>query len=644
MKKIIMNLIGLMTLLQTLQAQKHDAHWMFYSGGTSTFAASYCSTYPPQQQNYYTAGMGGIDFNTNYVITRCDSMYDFVLLSGYVSMSDEAGNYIFSTDGKRIIDSTGNLMPGGDSLSFMYMEDFMVDTIQQTAWVYASGNIMVLPWPGHPGQYIYLEQVLVPYYVASLGGYVLRNAGLRQHLIDMNTNGGRGSVVVRDNAVVMPIDTLSGGGLAACRHANGRDWWIIQPGFNNNCYYRLLLDPTGLLYNGKQCIGDFVSHPYREEEFLPVFSPDGQYYGRANAIPLGNSFVSLFKFDRETGLFESEINWVPNLGNNPLPGAFGFAASSRVFYVGSSAGLHQYKLNRFDLGSIEQTEILIEDTRTSYGYQHPLYGLQYNYNLFYKMNLGLDDWLYFHPSSGYVLSALESPDSLGSACNLNWLSRYLPVVTGVSLPNHPHYRLGALTGSVCDTLGLSSLQSNSYWLDFGQVEAGSSATLGIDVVSRVGYPASLDTLQYRQSTGVFSSSLALPTMLPKYDTLHYDVTFSPTASGYVEDTLELHSNYGVVRVRLTGNGISSVGTVASQPVSVQLYPNPASNTVTVYSQGAEIAQASLYSSRGELLKTQSIAQSKGQLDLAGLAPGLYLVELVLADGRRGISKLLVINY
>ncbi len=640
----IMSLVGLMTLLQTLQAQKHDVHWFFYEGGTPTFAASYCSTYPPPQQIYYRGGMGGVDFNTNQVVTRCDSMYDFTLGSSHISMSNEAGEYIFSTDGRKIIDSTGNLMPGGDSLSFMYMEDFLVDTVQQTAWVYASGNIMVLPWPGHPGQYIYLEQVLVPYYVASLGGYVLRNAGFRQHLIDMNTNGGRGSVVVRDLPLAIPpAETLSGGGLAACRHANGRDWWIIQPGFNNNCYYRLLLDPSGLVYNGKQCIGDFVGHPYRPEEFLPVFSPDGNIYGRSNGWAQGNDFVSMFQFDRGTGVLSDELSWVPNLGVNSEPLSMAFSASSKVLYVASTTGLHQYDFRKKSLNDILNSEQLIPDVRTGLDYQHPSYGLQYNYNWFYKMNLGLDDKLYFHPSSGYVLSALESPDSLGSACNLNWLSRYLPVFTGVSLPNHPHYRLGALTGSACDTLGLSSLQSNSYWLDFGQVEAGSSATLGIDVVSRVGYPASLDTLQYRQATGVFSSSLVLPTMLPKYDTLHYDVTFSPTASGYVEDTLELHSNYGVVRVRLTGNGISSVGTVASQPVSVQLYPNPASNAVTVYAQGAEIAQALLYSSRGELLKTQSIAQSKGQLDLAGLPPGLYLVELVLADGRRGISKLLVIR-
>jgi hypothetical protein len=188
------------------------------------------------------------------------------------------------------------------------------------------------------------------------------------------------------------------------------------------------------------------------------------------------------------------------------------------------------------------------------------------------------------------------------------------------------------------------LQSNSYWLDFGQVPTGQSNTLGIEVVSRVGYPASLDTLQYRQATGMFSTNLALPTMLPKYDTLRYDVTFSPTASGYVEDTLELHSNYGVVRVRLTGNGISSVGTVASQAVSVQLYPNPANNAVTVYAQGAEIAQALLYSSRGELLKTQSIAQSKGQLDLSILPAGVYFVELVLEDGRRGMEKLVVLSW
>ncbi len=629
------------------QAQLHDKHWMFYQGGIPQLAASYCQTYLPPLQDNYKFGMSDMDFTASGLVvnTRCDSLRDLVLSSGYISMSDEAGNYLFSTDGKRVIDSTGNLMQNGDSLSFRAVIDFFRDLYNTSnVLVYTVGNIVCLPYPGHPGRYIIVEQTLVPEYDSALFNYVLRNRGLVYHVVDMAANNGRGALVQRYQPIPLPTDSLEGGNMKACRHANGRDWWIIQTGYKNNCYHRILLSPGGLDYLGKQYVGQFTGHPDRGEGFIPAFSPDGAYYARANYFN-GGSF-SVFTFDRQNGLLADEININPTTNMIEIPYAVEFSPSSKKLYVSSGIHLLQFDLSVYQRTFIEISEFAILDTINDpyIQYSHPLYGPSSSMNVFERMQLAPDGRIYMAPRPGMLISAIEAPDVQGAACSFNWFSAYTPTYPGVSLPNNPHYRLGALTGSICDTLGLSSLQSTSYWLDFGQVEAGSSTTLSIDVVSRVGYPASLDTLQYRQGTGVFSSSLALPTMLPKYDTLHYDVTFSPTASGYVEDTLELHSNYGVVRVRLTGNGISSVGTVASQAVSVQLYPNPASNTVTVYAQGAEIAQALLYSSRGELLKTQSIAQSKGQLDLAGLSPGLYLVELVLADGRRGISKLLVINY
>jgi hypothetical protein len=51
------------------------------------------------------------------------------------------------------------------------------------------------------------------------------------------------------------------------------------------------------------------------------------------------------------------------------------------------------------------------------------------------------------------LSVINSPDSLGAACNFQPYSFYLGGKrTYWGLPNNPNYELGPLTGSLCDTL------------------------------------------------------------------------------------------------------------------------------------------------------------------------------------------------
>ncbi|MBL0073518.1 MAG: T9SS type A sorting domain-containing protein [Bacteroidetes bacterium] len=53
---------------------------------------------------------------------------------------------------------------------------------------------------------------------------------------------------------------------------------------------------------------------------------------------------------------------------------------------------------------------------------------------------------------------IKYPDSLGIACDVQQHSVYLPVYNSYTVPNHPNYFLGALVGSLCDSLvGLNEL-------------------------------------------------------------------------------------------------------------------------------------------------------------------------------------------
>ena len=51
-------------------------------------------------------------------------------------------------------------------------------------------------------------------------------------VIDISLNGGLGEVISKNN---IALTGLFGWGLSACKHANGRDWWVFA--FNDCANY-----------------------------------------------------------------------------------------------------------------------------------------------------------------------------------------------------------------------------------------------------------------------------------------------------------------------------------------------------------------------------------------------------------------------
>jgi hypothetical protein len=95
---------------------------------------------------------------------------------------------------------------------------------------------------------------------------------------------------------------------------------------------------------------------------------------------------------------------------------------------------------------------------------------------------------------------------------------------------------------------------------------------------------------------------------------------------------------------------SAVQAVRWQPkqgAELALYPNPATETTTVQLLGGaphEAATLRVYTTRGELVRSQKLAQPRGQLALQGLAAGLYQVVLFDGQGQRlGSQRLSVVR-
>ncbi|KGE85080.1 PKD domain-containing protein [Phaeodactylibacter xiamenensis] len=236
-------------------------------------------------------------------------------------------------------------------------------------------------------------------------------------------------------------DTLDYGKLSACRHANGRDWWVILPAFNSNLYYRYLLTPSGIDLVGVQEIGEAVPTGLGQA----LFSPDGTKHIRFNGISeQAGEFTTIYDFDRCTGLLSNFLQF-----NYPIGGSGGGAfisKNARYLYTSSTTTLYQYDLWAED---IEATRTLVADYD---GHLDPLP------TTFFQGQLAPDGKIYIASNNGVTsLHVIHNPDADCPDCRIEQHGIELPTFNAFSIPNQPNYRLGPIDGSPCDTLGIDNI-------------------------------------------------------------------------------------------------------------------------------------------------------------------------------------------
>lgn len=254
--------------------------------------------------------------------------------------------------------------------------------------------------------------------------------------VDMSLDGGLGGVVAKNEVILQ--DTLNTGKITAVRHANGRDWWVLCHKWGTDIYFRLLVTPQGVAVDGTQSIGDVRSFDAGQV----CFSPQGDRY--AYFWPNGMG-LEVFDFDRCTGLLSNHLQ----VHLQSTSGACGvaFSPSGRFVYVSSSSVVYQYDLEAVDLAA---SQVLIAEWDGFYSPSPPFA------TKFDIAQLAPDGKIYIATGNGTLhLHVIHDPDQPGLACNLEQHGVELPRYFMNSLPNHPNYHLGALSGTVCDSLGLS---------------------------------------------------------------------------------------------------------------------------------------------------------------------------------------------
>jgi hypothetical protein len=324
-----------------------------------------------------------------------------------------------------------------------------------------------------PGNGLYNELVIIPkprntilYYIFYTGvrGFVDTTY---YALIDMTLNNGLGEMTLKNQVldVYRPGDCLT-----AVKHGNGRDWWVIGKLADDNLsqhnrFYKYLVTPDSIIHFPFQDFNDATDADFQKI----IWRPDYNRFMLINIV----GYMSEFEFDRCDGTITLIRNIFPEQPSNfnRLFWEGAYSPNGNIFYVSTDdfigvpiMNLLQYDLLASDIpASVDTLDTWQDYTGTGAVRLAP------NNKIYFSRACQWGFPYFPYPDSvrNYInenLSVINSPDSLGAACDYQPFSFYLGGKrTYYGLPNNPKYDLGALTGSVCDSLtsGVVQQVSNS---------------------------------------------------------------------------------------------------------------------------------------------------------------------------------------
>jgi hypothetical protein len=257
---------------------------------------------------------------------------------------------------------------------------------------------------------------------------------LTYHEVDMDGNNGSGKILSKNN-ILLRNTHISHNMMQAARHANGRDWWLAKPSKGADSLYLFLCTPdTVYLYSRLAMNANKIKFAIDGQS---MFSPDGSYFAFCNENWEGE--VHLYKFDRCSGLLgEYKKIIIPldsSINKDDWASGVSFSPNNRFLYANTNYYVYQIDLeNNYE-------QIKVGELTTPFP-------------KFDGSSLAYDGRIYVGNENGVQskISYIEFPDQKGVACNFVPLGLDQKYNNSTGIPNMPHYGLGVLKGSPCDTI------------------------------------------------------------------------------------------------------------------------------------------------------------------------------------------------
>jgi hypothetical protein len=319
-----------------------------------------------QTDNWYFGWNAGIDFSSGIPLAVTGGA--LVTTEGCSSISDNAGNLLFYTEGVSVWNRNHQVMPNGTGL---------LGNVSSTQ------SALVVPKPGSTTEYYIFT-------VDEIGG----PNGFRYSIVDMTLDGGLGDVTVKNILILNNVTEK----LTAVQQTSSGNYWIAVHEWGTDAFYVYLLTSSGLSAPVVSNTGIVHSNLNIQNTFGQMkFNPCGNMIAAAMAYL---DTVEVFYFDNLTGQ-------VYNPFTLPMGAhVYGLEFSdngSKLYVTTYDATLGT--LVQFDLTVMQIDSILA--SKTGLTLQEDLYGMQ----------LGIDGRIYVVHSWSTFLGVINLPNQDGFNCN-----------------------------------------------------------------------------------------------------------------------------------------------------------------------------------------------------------------------------------
>ena len=382
-------------LLQGQEISKYDYVWNFGYGSPNT----------------------RFDYRDQNIIVE-SFQTELQVLKGSNNICNKEGDPLFYTNLCRIIDDNNNIIAGSEDLDFGYgYEDFCID--DDKGMVLFQNNLFIPNLHSDSSFYLIHNK---PYLQSE--PLDIFNIDLLLSEIKLSSEGEWS--VDSINSIIIENDEIYSGFLAACKHANLKDWWVISAQQYSNRIFISLLTKDGIDSTKHQDIG-ITRTSSGDAGGQAAFSPSGEHFAQYSP----GDGLSLFQFDNSVGhLSNFQFDTVDASGSF---GGLAFSANSTRLYANTSRKIYQFDLTNNDFEGSKQ--IIGEYDGTLHNDFFPVG--------FGNMQLGPDCRIYIRSSATTpFMHVIMLPNELGIQCDfkqrgISMMSSYYK-----NIPTFPHFRYG----------------------------------------------------------------------------------------------------------------------------------------------------------------------------------------------------------
>ena len=328
---IIGTLIALLLMGSRAFAQPGSKNFdkVWVQGGSVTFSTKFDSGKAPENQ----------------IISLFNPLY---FIHGNSGICDSAGNLLLVCDGYSLYDKNLHIIDSGQNMAPWRI------TRLTDEWSGLSQTSIILPF-AH-GKY----RLITPTVSDDSCFYNWEHIGsgngsyfdlLLYDEVDMNANGGAGKVTKRMAPLLQNV-RLSKTQMMACRHGDGKSWWLLKRAADTNMVYKFLFTEDRIY---GPYIQGFSGVAARFGEWdvdgQAMFSKDGTKYATTQ---LGYGKVFIADFDRCTGMLSNPKVYKLPARHTGNPGdttekdsttcGLSFSPSGRYLYVSSLYNIQQFDL------------------------------------------------------------------------------------------------------------------------------------------------------------------------------------------------------------------------------------------------------------------------------------------------------------